>query len=177
MEASGSREVRGTGGYSQPVRVDTGERLADGGCTCAVPVVVEEPSPTRARRLSRCRIPTAHSHLACPPASSAVSPVARGSAWAGLRRRDPHGRRPFQRGAVLRQWWSVDDGIAGAAVPSGGPPPAVSQAGPMPDGALVSAEPVAVRAAGRWPDDPLAVRGLHQLAQHARTAYESLCFF
>ena len=55
-ERRAPREVRGTGGYSQPVRVDTGERLADGGgCTCAVPVVVKEPHRTRARRLSCCR--------------------------------------------------------------------------------------------------------------------------
>ena len=52
-ERRAPREVRGTGGYSQPIRVGPGGVLADGGCTDAVPVVVEEPAPTRARRLNR----------------------------------------------------------------------------------------------------------------------------
>ena len=36
----GLEEGAGNRGYSQPVRVGPGGVLADGGCTCAVPVMV-----------------------------------------------------------------------------------------------------------------------------------------
>ena len=53
-------------------------------------------------------------------------------------------------------------------MPGGVPATAVTEAGDMPDEDLVRAECVPVRAVARRPGDPLAVRGLHQLAQHLR---------
>ena len=55
----GISERRARGRCGEPGVLPTDPRrprggvLADGGCTDAVPVVVEEPAPTRARRLNR----------------------------------------------------------------------------------------------------------------------------
>lgn len=45
---------------------------------------------------------------------------------------------------------------------------AVSEAYDVPDENLIGAEGVPVRAAGWWSGDPLAIRGLHQVAQHVQ---------
>src|SRR6478672_11121305 len=62
----GIRERRARGRCGEPGGTPNrsawapGGVLADGGCTDAVPVVVEDPSPTRARRLRRLPQRTAH---------------------------------------------------------------------------------------------------------------------
>jgi len=43
---------------------------------------------------------------------------------------------------------------------------AVAEAGDMPDEDLIRAERVAVRAATRWPGNPLAIRGLRKVTEH-----------
>jgi hypothetical protein len=57
-------------------------------------------------------------------------------------------------------------GIAGAAVPARVSASAVAEAGDMPDEDLIRAERVAVRAATRWPGNPLAIRGLRKVTEH-----------
>jgi hypothetical protein len=68
---------------------------------------------------------------------------------------------------VLRHWRPVHHGIAGSAMPTGVPAAAVSETGLMTYQHLSRPEGVPVRAAGRWSGDPLPVRGLHQVAEHA----------
>jgi len=57
--------------------------------------------------------------------------MAHGSTWASLRRRDPHGRRPFQRRAVGVHRRPVHHAITRPAVPAGVPSAAVAEAGLM----------------------------------------------
>ena len=42
---------------------------------------------------------------------------------------------------------------------------------------LIRPKGMPIWASGWWTGDPLTGRRLHKVAQHARTAYESLCFF
>jgi hypothetical protein len=49
---------------------------------------------------------------------------------------------------------------------------AVSEAGYVADEDLVRSDSVPVRASAGWSRDPLAVRGLHQLAQHSLVTYD-----
>jgi hypothetical protein len=77
--------------------------------------------------------------------------------------RDPYRRWTFQRRAVGVERWPVHRLIASAASP-GGVPAAVAEAGLVADEDLAGAQDVAVRASGRRVGDPLAGRGLHQLA-------------
>jgi len=51
-------------------------------------------------------------------------------------------------------------------MPAGVPAAAVAEAGDMPDEDLIRAERVAVRAATRWPGNPLAIRGLRKVTEH-----------
>ena len=53
----------------------------------------------------------------------------------------------------------------------------VTEARDVADEDLIRAEWMTVGASHWWVGDPVPGRRLHQLAQHARTAYESLCFF
>jgi hypothetical protein len=71
-----------------------------------------------------------------------------------------HCRRPLQRSAMSVKRWPVDHRVTGAAMPTGVPATAVSEAGFMPDEDPVGAEGVPVWAPARWVADPLAVGGL-----------------
>ena len=51
-------------------------------------------------------------------------------------------------------------------MPAGVSASAVAEAGDMPDEDLIRAERVAVRAATRWPGNPLAIRGLRKVTEH-----------
>ena len=75
--------------------------------------------------------------------------------------RDPHCRWSFKRGAVLRQRWTIDDGVADSAVPAGVPAAAVTKARLMADEHLAGSEPVAAWAVRRRVRDPLPGRGLY----------------
>ena len=133
----------GNRGYSQPVRVRPGGRLADGGCTCAV-------SPTRARRLSplpvvrRCTAGAILDYLDqmlrrdrdAAAAADALQAELVGQS-SGVR--DPHRRRPFQRRPVGVEGRPVHRLIACAATPCG-VPAAVTQAGLMPHQHFAGAE-------------------------------------
>jgi len=89
----------GNRGYSQPVRLGPGGVLTDGGCTCAVPVMVEEPV------LSGFDTPLPCAH------------------------RDPHRRRPIEACAVSVERRPIHHRVAGPAHPRCVPTAAVSEAG------------------------------------------------
>jgi hypothetical protein len=72
--------------------------------------------------------------------------------------------------------WPVHRLIAGAARP-GRMPAAVTEASLITHQSLVRAELVAVRAVRRWPSDPRAHGGLHEVAQRLAIAYGLFCCF
>jgi hypothetical protein len=89
----------GNRGSSHPVRLGPGGVFADGRCTCAVPVMVEEPV------LSGFDTPLPCAH------------------------RDPHRRRPIEACAVTVERRPIHHRVAGLAHPKCVPTAAVSEAG------------------------------------------------
>jgi hypothetical protein len=74
--------------------------------------------------------------------------------------------RPFKGSAMSVQRRPVNHGIAGSTGPRNVPATAVAEARDVSDEDLIRPKRMPVRTAGRTAGDPLAVRGLHQLAQH-----------
>ena len=86
--------------------------------------------PYRLARLNRHDLGCANIRLfACPEGLHTRRALSKTTATRG----DPHRRWPFERRAVLNEWWPVHHGVAGAAVPGGVSAAAVTEAGDVTD--------------------------------------------